>query len=199
MKEINLRMLTISLLVILVSVSAMSLPSQAAATTLKLTPVRGIIGASVAVTGIGYPVSSSVTISGLFSKVCSTNSTGGITNCSVTVPNAPAGAYIVYSSSGAVGTSAKFTIGSRAHIAAKPISGLPGSTVTITGTHFSWNSKLTVTFNGKKVATIPTAPVTTSTGTFSLTFVVPSDTPNSYIVSVTDSFNYKANTVYTIT
>jgi len=199
MKEINLRMLTISLLVILVSVSAMSLPSQAAATTLKLTPVRGIIGASVTVTGIGYPVSSSVTISGLFSKVCSTNSTGGITNCSVTVPNAPAGSYIVYSSSGAFGTSAKFTIGSRAHIAAKPISGLPLSTVTITGTHFSWNSKLTVTFNGKKVVTIPAAPVTTSTGTFSLTFVVPSDTPNSYIVSVTDSFNYKANTVYTIT
>ena len=201
MKESFLKPLTISLMVILclASLSALAMPSHAAATTLKLKPVRGVIGTSVTVTGVGYPINSMVSISGLFSKSCPTNSTGGISKCTVTVPNVPAGSYIVHSSSGAVGTTAKFTVGSRAHITIKPLSGLPGSKVTITGTHFAWNSKLTVTFNGTTVTTTPSTVTTTSTGTFTLTFIVPSYTPNAYVVTVKDALGYTANAVYTIT
>jgi hypothetical protein len=200
-KARSLRTLTVLLLAMLclVSVSALVIPSQAAATTLRLHPIRGIIGSSVAITGVGYPTNSMVTFSGLFTQSCSTNSTGGISNCTETVPNVPAGSYVVFSSSGGVGTSAKFTVSSRAHITIKPISGLPGSTVTVTGTHFGWNSKLTVSFNGAKVTTTPSTATTSSTGTFTLTFIVPSDAPKSYIVTVKDALSYTANTVYTVT
>jgi len=186
-------------MICLVSVSALALPSSAAATTLRLKPIRGAIGTSVTITGIGYPPSSTVTIGGLFSKSCPTNSTGGITNCTVIVGNAPPGSYIVTSSSGQVGTTAKFTVGSRAHITLKPISGLPGSKVTVTGTHFALSSKVTVTFNGKTVVTTPTSVTTSSTGTFTLTFNVPSDAPAAYIVTAKDALGYTANSVYTIT
>jgi len=186
------------ILVSLLSVS-MAVTSQASATTLKLSPYRGIIGTSVTVTGRGYPINSMVTISSLFSTSCQTNSTGYISNCTVTVPNVPAGSYIVYSSSGGVGTSAKFTVSSRAQIRIKPISGLPGSQVTLTGTHFGRNSKLTITFNGVKVATTPSTVTTSSTGTFTLTFIAPSDTPKAYIVTAKDALSYTANTVYTVT
>lgn len=179
----------------LVSLSAFALPSQAASTTLRLKPVRGVIGVSVSVTGLGYPANSIVTLTGLFSTTCPTNSTGGISSCSVSVPNVAAGAYLVYASSGPDSTQAKFTVGSRAHIRLHPISGLPGSTVTVTGTHFGWDTKFTVTFKGAKVAT----GTTTSTGTFSISFSVPSDSANSYIVTVKDSLNYTASAVYTIT
>jgi hypothetical protein len=201
MKPRFVKLLTVSLLIMLclVSASALVLPSQAAATTLKLKPVRGVIGASVTATGIGYPINSMVTTTGLFTKTCSTNSTGGISNCVLTVPSVPPGSYIVHSSSGGVGTSAKFTVGSKAHIILRPNSGLPGSVVTITGTHFGWSSKLTVTFNGVAVATTPSSASTSSTGTFTLTIIVPSDSPKSYIVTVKDALSYTGNAVYTIT
>ena len=199
MKEINLRMLTISLLVILVSVFAMSLPSQAAATTLRLTPVRGIIGASVTVTGIGYPGklfshNKWSLLQGLFYQLHWWNNqlfshrakrTSWCLHCLLFF--------------GRIWDLCKIHYWFESTHCSK--TNLWTSTV---NRHHNWYTflmelELTVTFNGKKVVTIPAAPVTTSTGTFSLTFVVPSDTPNSYIVSVTDSFNYKANTVYTIT
>ena len=201
MKTPYLKPITICFMAMLclVSMSALVIPSYAASTTLKLTPVRGVIGTSVTITGKGYTANSMVTITGLFSKSCPTNSTGGIASCTVTVPNDPAGAYIVYSATGALGTSAKFTIGSKAHITLKPISGLPGSVVTVKGTHFGWNSKLTVTFNGVAVAASPSGVTTTSTGTFTLTFVVPNDAAKSYIVSVKDALGYTGNSVFTIT
>jgi hypothetical protein len=87
--------LTILLLVAIMSVSAMSMPVQAAATTLKLTPVRGIIGTHVVVTGRGYPANSMVSLTHFVTKTCPTNSTGGITNCSFSAPNDPPGAYLI--------------------------------------------------------------------------------------------------------
>src|ERR1700730_14629087 len=124
---------TILFLVAIMSVSAMSLPSQAAVTSLKLTPVREIIGTHVVVTGKGYPANSKVSLTHFVTKTCPTNSTGGITNCSFSVPNAPPGAYIITASAGGVGANSKFTIGSRAHITPVPNSGHVGSTVTPNG------------------------------------------------------------------
>ena len=191
---------TILLLVAILSVSAMSLPSQAAVTTLKLTPVRGIIGTHVVVTGKGYPPNSMVSLTHFVTKTCPTNSTGGITNCSFSVPNDPQGAYLLTASAGGVGANAKFTVGSRAHITAVPNSGHGGSTVAINGAHFAWNTKITsVSFNGVKVTTSPSSVTTSGTGSFSLSFKVPNDAPNSYVVTVKDALGYVANTVYTIT
>jgi len=195
-----LKPLTISLVVILtiVSISTLAIPSEAAATTLKVTPVRGIIGTNATFTGKGYTPNSMVTIGGLFTASCPTNSTGGFSNCFALVPDVGPGSYNVTSSSSSGATTAKFTVGSRAHVTIKPISGAVGSTVTITGTHFGESTKLTVTFNGKKVATNPTSATTSSTGTFTLTFVVPNLAAKAYVVSVNDSLSYVAKSVYTI-
>src|SRR3984893_512397 len=94
---------TVLFLVAIMSVSAMSLPSQAAVTSLKLTPVRGIIGTHVVLTGKGYPANSMVTLTNFVTKTCPTNSTGGITNCSFSVPSDPPGAYIITATGGGVG------------------------------------------------------------------------------------------------
>jgi len=191
---------TIILLVAIMSVSAMFLPSQAATTSLKLTPVRGIIGTHVVVTGKGYPANSMVSLTHFVTKTCPTNSTGGITSCSFSVPSDPPGAYLITASAGGVGANSKFTIGSRAHIIPVPNSGHAGSTVTVNGAHFAWNTKITsVTFNGVQVTTSPSIVTTSGTGSFSLSFKVPNDKPNSYVVTVKDARGYVANTVYTIT
>ena len=192
--------LTILLLVAIMSVSAMSMPVQAAATTLKLTPVRGIIGTHVVVTGRGYPANSMVSLTHFVTKTCPTNSTGGITNCSFSAPNDPPGAYLITAAGGGVGANSKFTVGSRAHIIAVPNNGHAGSTVTINGAHFAWNTKITsVTFNGAQVSTSPSSVTTSGTGSFSLSFKIPNDKPNAYVVTVKDALGYVANTVYTIT
>jgi hypothetical protein len=86
------------------------------------------------------------------------------------------------------------------HITAVPNSGHAGSKVTLNGAHFAWNTKITsVTFNGVQVATSPSSATTSGTGSFSLSFKVPNDKPNSYVVTVKDGRGYVANTVYTIT
>ena len=191
---------TVLLLIVALSLSFVSLPSRAAATTLKLTPVRGIIGTHVVVTGRGYPANSMVTLTHFVTKTCPTNSTGGITNCSFSVPNDPPGAYLITASGGGVGANSKFTIGSRAHVTPVPNSGHAGSKLTINGAHFGWNTKIiSVYFNNVKVATSPSSVTTSGTGSFSLSINVPNDKPNAYVVTVKDALGYVANTVYTIT
>ncbi len=66
-----------------------------------------------------------------------------------------------------------------------PISGIVGTSVTITGTGFAANSAISLTFNSTQV-TIPTT-TTNSNGAFTTTFTVPQAAAGSNIVTATDS------------
>ena len=49
-----------------------------------------------------------------------------------------------------------------------------GTTITVTGTNFEPNTKLTFKFDTLEVVTTPASVITTTTGTYSFTFVIPS-------------------------
>jgi hypothetical protein len=63
-----------------------------------------------------------------------------------------------------------------------------GTTITVSGTMFEPNAKLTFKFDTVEVATTPTSVITTSTGTYSFTFAIPSNqTLGSTEIKVYDS------------
>src|SRR5271166_5223275 len=89
-----------------------SLNSQAASVSLRLTPVVGKVGATVAATGKGFFPGSTVTLKFGTKTVGTTkaNSTGGI-NTHFVVPQNPSGKFSVFASDGSAdSTHATFTI-----------------------------------------------------------------------------------------
>jgi hypothetical protein len=77
-------------------------------------------------------------------------------------------------------------------------SGHVGDTVTITGTGFAAGSGVTPTYGGSLLLLVP-APTTSSSGSFSGTFTVPTGTAGVYTVAATDSFSNSANATFTLT
>ena len=71
-----------------------------------------------------------------------------------------------------------------------PRTGIIGATVTITGTDFEPNAKITVIFNSTEPTTIPVEIITNSIGVIaSSTFTIPVNTPDgSYTIKVSDTF-----------
>ena len=69
-----------------------------------------------------------------------------------------------------------------------PITGIVGSSVTITGSNFKPSSALTVTF-GSTTATIVSGGTSSSTGAVNVTFLVPFSGNSSYTISVSDGTN----------
>src|SRR3989475_1972741 len=73
-------------------------------------------------------------------------------------------------------------------ISLSPSTGPAGTTVTVTGNTFSANSAITISFDGTRVSTNPTTITTSSTGTFTATFTVPtSSLAGSHLVRVSDA------------
>src|SRR5438445_9542386 len=70
-----------------------------------------------------------------------------------------------------------------------PSSGPAGTTVTATGTAFSPNHTITITYDGAAVATTPTTIISNSTGGFSATFKVPLGSVGPHKVTATDGTN----------
>ncbi|TLX81525.1 MAG: hypothetical protein E6L00_06330, partial [Thaumarchaeota archaeon] len=70
-----------------------------------------------------------------------------------------------------------------------PSSGPAGTTVTATGTTFSPNHTITITYDGAAVATTPTTIISNSTGGFSATFKVPLGSVGPHKVTATDGTN----------
>ncbi len=77
-------------------------------------------------------------------------------------------------------------------------SGHVGDTVTITGTGFAVVSNVTATYGGSLLVLVP-APTTSSSGSFSATFTVPTGAAGIYTVAATDSFSNSANATFTLT
>jgi hypothetical protein len=93
-----------------------------------------------------------------------------------------------------------FAVQSRSiSIQLNPISGVVGTSVTVTGTGFNANSGITMTFDSTQV-TIPTT-TTSASGAFSTTFTVPQAVAGSHTVTATDSTtsHNAATAVFTVT
>jgi hypothetical protein len=163
-----------------------------APTVSSFSPTSGGIGFTlVTITGTNFLTGSTVrfgTSAFVPAQVLST------TQLRVTVPTgATTGAITVQTVNGLTGTSrSNFTVVARPVLSTMtPISGLVGSTVTITGT-----SLLGATVNFGAVRVTPTV---NRTGT-SLTFVVPSVAAGQYVVSVETVGGISANTpTFTVT
>ena len=74
-------------------------------------------------------------------------------------------------------------------IAVSPTNGPIGTVVTVTGSNFVSNSKITINFNGNSMTTNPFNITSSPTGSFSATFNTSSDSAGIKQVSATDGFN----------
>jgi large repetitive protein len=153
-----------------------------ATTVLTLTPVKGMVGKGVTISGSGFAFSSSIIVKfGATTVATLTSSNTGIISGSFTVPQMTAGKIKVSASDGTNAATKTFTV--VPHLALKPVKGIPGTTVTATGTGFGANSPIAVTFNSITVIT----GTSSSTGAFILSFTAPNDPLMTYKVTATDS------------
>jgi hypothetical protein len=81
-------------------------------------------------------------------------------------------------------------------ISLNPTSGFPGVSVTVTGSAFSANSAVTVRYDGTPRATTPSSLTTSSSGTFSASFTVPSTSSGSHTVQATDNTGKSASAIF---
>jgi len=175
---------------------------------ITLEPTEGIAGTEVTVKGRGFTASSTVDIyfgtlvypSGFYTKVKSyvpTDSNGDF-ETTFTVPSCePAGYYVTAIDAEGVKESATFAVKAVAEITVEPKSGLPGSTVTIEGNHFTEGSTVTIYFD----ETVLLADVgTNTTGGFSVDVTIPEDAAiGSYTIKAVDTEGISATTTFKVT
>lgn len=157
-----------------------------------LSPTNGVPGTEVTVTGSNFTKNTQATVK--FGKITvptePTNVVIGATGALAAKFLVPAGVALgdhivsVRDDTGRIGN-ATFTVQSSllTSISLSPTSARPGDTVTVTGSNFATNTSVTIKFDGTIITTV----TTTSTGTFSATFAIPSTaTIGSHTISATD-------------
>jgi hypothetical protein len=167
-----------------------------------LDPSSGPVGTSVTVTGAGFDPTSTVTIDFGSTSDVTTNPSPLKTTASGTFiatfnvpPGSSSGDHTVKATQGSKSASKTFTVGPV--ITLNPTSGPLGTPVDITGTGFSPNSTVTITFGGDP---LPESPVTTnSSGGFSLTFVVPGESSSGPKPVVGTQGSNSASKTFTVT
>ncbi len=159
---------------------------------ISLSPVRGQAGSSVTVSGTGFAVSSTVTVTfGSVGQVATTssNSTGSFST-SFIVPSVPSGTNVVTATdTGSNSATANFNV-LVPKVTLKPSTGATGKTVTVTGTGFAPTSTITISYDGSPQTTSPGAIQSNSTGGFTGTFAVPASPVGSNTVNATDGTNF---------
>lgn len=170
-------------------------------TSLSATPTSGPAGTSVTVSGSGFDNNSSVTTT-LGTTVVTlsggTGVSGSLSNKTFTVPPLPAGTYLLtVTDSGSGNKTAATTFTVTTSLSASPSSGSVGASATLTGSGFAANAALTVTL-GAVHPTITSGGTTSSSGAVSTIFTVPSSSPGSYALLVSDGTN-QVSTTFTVT
>ena len=187
----------------------------ALAPMIEIGPAQGPVGATYVVTGSGFLATSSATFSfaaspqtpsacsqGTFSgPTITTNASGGFV-CTFMAPNQAAGSYALTGEDSVTQTvteSLMFTI-TTPLITVTPAQASPGTAVTVAGTGFSVATTITsLLFDSVPVSTCASGSLTTSSsGTFTCTFSVPSGTSGT-TVTVTDPGGESATTTFTTT
>src|SRR5438445_1474394 len=102
-------------------------------------------------------------------------------------------------------SSAQFTVTTppppppSASISLNPTSGPAGTTVTVTGSNFTANSGITISYDGTAVATTPGTITASSSGGFSAAFTVPTSAAGSHTVNAKDAASNSASAQFTVT
>jgi hypothetical protein len=168
---------------------------------IELTSSAGAAGSSVTLTGSGFKANATITVTfdgKSLSTSCTTDANGSISPCAFTVPAAAAGIHTVTASDGTTSASASYTVG--AAFSLNPSAGAAGSLVTLSGSNYTPNSALTVTFNGAALST--SGICTTDASGYLLAsnncaFTVPATTAGSYTVTVSDG-TYSGSATFTV-
>jgi len=179
--------------------------------TLTLTPSSGVVGITVTANGTAFTADTTIakfTFNGATpaTQTCTAQTTSATGNfsCTFVVPaNVPGNYFVNATGSDAASdnASAVFTIPAPA-IALSPSSAVSGSVVAVSGSGFTRLKTITTfTFNGATPAlqSCLAQPIS-GTGTWSCTFVAPSELPGQYTVAATgsDGVPDNATAVFTV-
>jgi hypothetical protein len=160
----------------------------------SLSPTSGPAGQNVTVSGQGFSPNSYLiaTFGGAQIPFSYTTDSSG---------NIPAGATLTVPISASAGTqtvtiidskfnyaSANFNV-TTSNVTINPTTGPIGTSVTVTGSNFIYNSTITINFDGNPMNTNPVTISAGPTGNFSATFNTPLDSAGIKQVSVTDGVN----------
>jgi hypothetical protein len=163
--------------------------------TAEVSPDSGPAGSSVTIQGSGWVPSTTVTLTFCGSPMTVIADANGNIAAAMTVPAVAAGQYQLTATdgNGNAATPDTFTVPGAA-VTVSPTEGAPGTSVTISGTGFAGYAPITVMFGGY---TLPTTPLASPLGTFSLATTVPGVIPGSALVQVTDGTSV-ATTFYVV-
>jgi len=162
---------------------------------ITITPTSGGPGIRVTVSGIAFGASKAITIKYNGAAVTTTpatinaDATGSFT-ASFTVPASSIGTYAVEASDGTYSASANFTITidvTLSTITSEASPGYAGMEMTISGTGFTPNSQIRITY-----ATTPIVIATTTSdnqGDFSATFEIPKSEHGAHTITASDGTN----------
>ena len=186
----------VSLIAASVPSSALSTSSLASSPRIILRPFTSSPGKTVKVTGINFTPYSPIAVYFAGGMVANTvsNLTGGFVSKFVVPKDAPAGLYPVSAMDGSGKSGSNIlnvTLSPKIKLGAT--SGKVGEKVSISGSGYISNSKITILFNNKIIATTSSD----SAGSFVGSFVVPLIPTGSYAVSASDGTN-KASKAFTV-
>jgi len=197
--QINKKLSTIAITaLLLLSILAAAAPAYAAVTAAAPAPATGIVGSKtlIAVTGASPGGQLMVYWQNLAGIVLSNSTTyadgAGVCDIVVTIPDAAAtGTGTPYSiivkdvsTGNTAGATGGFTV--TPSISLSPTRGIPGDSVTVTGTGFGASKNINVTFNAVDVTPIALQ-VSNATGNVILAFTVPTIAYGPYNVVASDN------------
>jgi hypothetical protein len=191
---------------------------------ITLTPTSGLRGSSVTVAGRGFgpgktvdvlwymapsqnpysgdPTADTITVVDDYPVAADGTFTATFNVPTVGDPTAPGTYYwvkAVDTASPANFAGTNFKVVSSAKIVLSPTAGYVGTTVGVTGTWFSANSKITLKFGDLTVATTPSVVYTAGDGSFYASFKVPTVAKGEYTVTATDDKGVSATAKFTVT
>ncbi len=157
-------------------------------------PTAGAVGDTITVSGTGYGPSQAVTVyfDGVSVATSTTSSVGTVASIQFTVPQSTRGNHSI-TMTDAYGYTYTVTFATSQKATITPTTGPGGTKVTVSGTGFTANSAITITFDD--VAT--NAPATNASGTGSfgpVTFDIPASSAGSHTIKVSDGTNVDTKT-----
>lgn len=173
------------------SASTMGTPTVPASMSAK--PVKGPVGTDETVTGSFFMPSTTITIEFDGTPVTSTASnSGGNFTATFPIPNTTAGSHVITATDGTNTLNSPFAVTPK--ISEIPVAGPGGRSVNLTGSGFAADSSVTINFNGSSVQSA----MTSSQGSFSVSYTVPSLSNGKYTVESTDGSGNSATATFTI-
>ncbi|MGH9909018.1 MAG: beta strand repeat-containing protein, partial [Nitrososphaerales archaeon] len=174
--------------------------------TITLSTNAGNRGASVTVTGSNFNPNSAVTVKfdnnpTTTNPASVTTATSGSFTATVTIPlTASTGTHTITATdaSGRMGL-VTFTVAAGGVITLSPTTGISGTEVTVTGSNFTANTRVTIKFETILVATTPATVITGTSGGFLAKFDIPAGvTGGVHTVFATDEAGKIATATFTV-